>query len=176
VGADAPTAEEVLAATGADSLELETCSAIAAAISRDRERLPSSANAATASASEGATLAATVTFGSLTSHTSMFFGYVPAEVGRNGPTGAGFTNRVSPRRRSELENAGAERKIVARMPKPPVAPNLARVCECGWTNYPQPIANGNPLRVEWRVAETCSGCGAPLERHTDMAKTAGASA
>src|SRR2546425_4868288 len=52
---DRTTAEEVGTAAGAD--DSLTCSAIAAAISREVERLPTSANAATASASEGATLA-----------------------------------------------------------------------------------------------------------------------
>ena len=58
-GADDRTAEKVSSAADADSLE--TCSAIAAAISGEVLRFPASAKATIASASEGSTLAATVT-------------------------------------------------------------------------------------------------------------------
>lgn len=59
-GADDRTAEEVVAAAGADSLE--TCSAMAAAISREVLRLPASAKATIASLSSRGTRAAIVAF------------------------------------------------------------------------------------------------------------------
>jgi hypothetical protein len=72
---------------------------------------------------------------------------------------------------------GSERKIAAELPRPPITPNPAHVCEgCGWTSYPQPVTNGSPLHIDWRVTATCSGCGARLERHTGMTKAAGPSA
>jgi hypothetical protein len=44
--------------------------------------------------------------------------------------------------------------------KQPVTPNLAHVCECGWTNYPSPTPiNGSQFHVDWRVPTSCARCG-----------------
>jgi hypothetical protein len=136
-GADDRTAEEEVAAADADSLE--TCSAIAAAISREVDRLPRSASATTASASEGSTLAATVTlrawFTSLALLTTLVLRLEPAAT---------------------LEDA---------MAKVPPTPNRAAICaNCGWTNYPQPVLiPDRPGLLDWATPPTCSYCGEPLE-------------
>jgi hypothetical protein len=65
----------------------------------------------------------------------------------------GYAIRRTPRR---------ERKIAAELPRPPVTPNPARVCECGWTSYPQPQP-AQQGRIIWTIAPACSNCGGSLE-------------
>jgi hypothetical protein len=155
-GADDPTAERVVAAAGADSLE--TCSAIAAAISREVDRLPRSASATTASASEGSTLAATVTlrawFTSLALLTT---------------TGSPRRRRREPQPTQVGISSASPVATLAGMAKVSPSPNRAAICgACGWTNYPRPVPiPDRPGLLNWRPAGQCSSCGEPVSADSD---------